>query len=91
MSTNCTAGQYRKGNREELASREEREAEILSGYLPPQVGEEELRSAIATLVETEGLAGPAAIGAIIKAMMTKYAGQTDGGTINKIARAVLGL
>ncbi len=82
---------YHKGDREELASKEEREAEILAAYLPPQVDEEELRSAITTLVESEDLAGSAAIGAIMKTMMARFAGQADGGTINKIARDVLGL
>jgi len=88
---NESAEQYRKGNREELAAKEEREAEILAAYLPPQVDEEELRSSIAALVESEGLAGPAAIGTIMKTMMAKYAGQTDGGTVNKIARKLLGV
>ena len=86
-----SAEQYRKGDREELASKEEREAEILASYLPPQVDEEELRSSIAALVESEGLAGPAAIGTIMKTMMAKYAGRTDGGTVNKIARELLGV
>lgn len=83
--------QYRKGGREELAAQEEREAEILAEYLPPQVDEDTLRSAIADLVEEQGLSGPAAIGAIMKTMMAKYAGQAEGGTINKVAREVLGL
>ncbi len=86
-----SAEQYRKGDREELASKEEREAEILASYLPPQVDEEELRSSIAALVESEGLAGPAASGTIMKTMMAKYAGRTDGGTVNKIARELLGV
>jgi uncharacterized protein YqeY len=83
--------QYRKGGREELAAKEEREAEILARYLPPQVDEETLRSAIADLVKEQKLSGPAAIGTIMKTMMAKYAGQAEGGTINKIARDVLGL
>ena len=83
--------QYRKGNRDELADKEQREADILSAYLPPQVDEDELREAIAALVEDQGLSGPAAIGAIMKTMMPKYAGRADGATINKIARELLGL
>lgn len=86
-----SAGQYRKGGRAELAAKEDREAAILSNYLPPQVEEQELRAAITEIAEKEGLSGPAAIGAIMKAMMAKYAGRADGGTINKLAREVLGL
>ena len=82
--------QYRKGNREELAAREEREAEILSAYLPPQIDEDELRAAITALVKDQDLSGPAAIGTIMKTMTSRFAGRAEGGTINKIAREVLG-
>ncbi len=85
-----SAEQYRNGAREELAAKEEREAEILEAYLPPQADEGELRAEIAALVEAEGLSGPAAIGTIMKAMMAKFAGRAEGGTINRIAREVLG-
>ena len=84
-----SAKQYRNGGRSELAESEEAEAEILAGYLPPPVSDDELRSAIRALVEREGLAGPAAIGRVMKEMMAEYSGRADGGTINRIARDVL--
>ena len=84
-----SAEQYRKGNREELAAKEEREAEILGGFLPPPVTEEELEEAIQDLAQTEGLSGPGAIGPVMKAMLERFAGRTDGGTINRVARRVL--
>ena len=81
--------QYRKGNRDELADKEEREAEILSAYMPAQADEAEIRAAIVALVEEQGLSGPAGIGVVMKSMMAKFAGQADGGTINRIAREIL--
>ena len=84
-----SADQYRKGGREELADNEDAEAEILAGYLPPAVDENELEQAIAGFIEQEGLSGPAAIGRVMKEMMAKFSGRTDGGTINRIAREVL--
>ena len=84
-----SAEQYRKGNREELAVAEEAEAEILGEFLPPQVGEDELRTAIEALVESENLEGPAAIGRVMKEMMARYSGRAEGATINSIAREVL--
>ena len=86
-----SAEQYRNGGRAELADREEREAEILGVYLPAEASEEEIRSAIATFVATEGLTGPAAIGAVMKAMMARFGGRADGGVINRLAREILGL
>ena len=85
-----SAEQYRVGGREELAEREEREADILAVYLPEEVGEEELRAAIVALVEERSLAGPAAMGQVMKEMMTRFAGRADGGVINRLAREVLG-
>lgn len=84
-----SAEQYRKGNREELAQAEEAEAEILGEFLPPQVGEDELRAAIEALVASEKLEGPAAIGRVMKEMMARYSGRAEGATINLIAREVL--
>lgn len=84
------ATQYRDGDREELAAKEEREAEILTGYLPEQASEDEIRTAIQALVEEQGLEGPKAIGVIMKAMMAHFGAKADGRTINQLAREVLG-
>ncbi len=81
--------QYRKGDRPELAAKEDREAEILGAYLPQQVGEDEIRSAIEEYVAAEGLSGPRGIGPVMKAMMARFGGTADGKTINQVARQVL--
>ena len=81
--------QYRQGNRQELAEREEREAEILQAYLPPEVGEDELRAAIGDYVSAEGLSGPQAMGRVMKEMMRRFAGRADGATVNRLAREIL--
>jgi hypothetical protein len=84
-----SATQYRAGGRDELADKEEREAAILEAYLPAAVPEEEVREAIQAFVAEQGLSGPAAIGPIMKEMLGRFAGRTDGGTINRIARDIL--
>jgi len=84
------AEQYYKGERPELAEKEEREFKILADYLPEQVSDEEVRAAICVLVKEEGLEGPRAIGVIMKSIMAKFGSQADGRTINRIAREVLG-
>ena len=81
--------QSRQGGRQELAEREEREAEILQAYLPPAIGEEELAAAIREFVAAESLAGPQAMGTVMKEMLHRYSGRTDGGTINRLARDIL--
>ncbi len=84
-----SAEQYREGERTELAEKEELEAKILDAYLPPSIGEEEIRAALAEFIAAEGLSGPSAIGPIMKEMLARFAGQTDGGTINRLARELL--
>jgi uncharacterized protein len=84
--------QFRLGNRPELAEREELEAEILAAYLPQQASEDELRQAIAAIVvETsgQGLAGKAALGAVMKAALARFGGSADGATVNRIVRELL--
>jgi|CXWL01.1.fsa_nt_gi uncharacterized protein YqeY len=84
-----SADQYTKGGRPELAAKEEQEIVLLGAYLPRQVDEAVLRAAIAELVTSQSLSGPAALGAIMKAMMARFAGQADGATVSRLAREIL--
>jgi uncharacterized protein YqeY len=84
-----SVAQYRTGGREELAAKEESEAKILAAYLPAQVDEGQIRAAIQEVVTARGLAGPAAIGPIMKEMLARFGSAADGATINRIAREVL--
>src|ERR1700759_3845365 len=63
------AAQYHTGHREELAAKEESEARILETYLPAQVDEGQIRTAIEEIVSSRGLSGPAAIGPIMKEVL----------------------
>ncbi len=82
--------QYRNAGREELASKEEREAKMLAEYLPAQVSEAEVRAAVEDLVRTEGLAGPAGIGRVMQTVLPRFKGRFDGKALQRIARDVLG-
>ena len=83
------ADQYKKGNRPELAAKEESEAKTLAAYLPAQVDEAQIRAAIQEVVSTRGLSGPAAIGPIMKEMLARFGSTADGSIINRLAREVL--
>ena len=84
-----SVSQYRAGNREELAAKEEAEIGVLESYLPAQVDEGQIRAAIEELVSSRGLAGPAGIGPVMKEMLARFGSSADGATINRIAREVL--
>jgi uncharacterized protein len=86
-----SAEQFRKGGREELATKEEAETEILQTYLPAEAGDEEIDSAVAAAIEETGAAGPQDLGKVMKAAMLKLAGKNaDGKRVNQTARAKLG-
>jgi len=84
------AAQYRAGQRPELAAKEDSEAAILAGFLPAAADEGEVRAAIAALIAERGLAGPQAIGPVMKEMLARFGTRADGATLNRIARELLG-
>ncbi len=83
------AEQFRKGDRPELAAKEDREAEILAEFLPKAASEDEIRAAVAEIVAAQGLSGPQAIGVVMKATLARFGGAADGATVNRIARELL--
>lgn len=76
---------YTKGNREDLASKERAEVELLEGYLPAQVGDDELRTAVQAAIA----GGAKNIGAVMGKVMPQFKGRAEGTRINAIAREEL--
>lgn len=79
------AEQMRDAGREELAQKEEAEAEILRSYQPPQLGEEEVRGYVRESIA----AGATDIGAVMKAVMPRVKGRFEGKELNRVAREEL--
>jgi uncharacterized protein YqeY len=79
------AGQMRSGGREELADKEESEAEMLSGYLPEGLSEEEVRAIVAEIVQ----GGLRELGPVMGRLMPRIKGRFDGKEANRIVREVL--
>ena len=83
--------QFRKGGREDLATKEEAEIEILQAYLQAEASEEEIGAAVAAAIAETGAAGPQDLGKVMKAVMSKLAGKNaDGRRVNQVVRAKLG-
>ena len=76
---------YEKGGREDLAAKERAEVAMLEKYLPPQVGEEELRSAVKAAIA----GGAVSIGAVMGSVVPRFKGRAEGSAINAIAREEL--
>lgn len=83
------AAQYIAGNRPELAEKENKEIEILAGYLPKQLGEEEVRKVVAEIIAKVGATSKADIGKVMGPVMGKLKGLADGNLVKKIVEEKL--
>ncbi|MFA5927338.1 MAG: GatB/YqeY domain-containing protein [Patescibacteria group bacterium] len=83
------ATQYRQAGREDLATKEMEELEILSAYLPAQLSDEEIRSMVQATIEELGATGPSQFGKVIGSVMSKTKGKADGSRVAKIVRELL--
>lgn len=79
------AEQMRGGGREELAAKEEQEAVFLQAYLPPQLGEDEVRALIRDAIA----AGATDVGGVMKQVMPRAKGKFDGKELNRLVREAL--
>ena len=81
--------QYRSGNREDLANKEQAEIEILSGYLPKALSEDELRAIVDEAVASSGASGMAGMGKVMGLVKAKVAGRADLGAVSAMVKARL--
>ena len=80
---------YREGGREELASAEEREAEIISAYMPEQLSDEELATIVGDAVAESGASSPKEMGKVMSLVMPKVTGRADGKRVSAVVREKL--
>ena len=80
---------YRKGGREDLAQKEEAECAVLKRFLPQQLSDKELRGLIQACIAEAGARGVQDLGNVMKLVMPKVAGRSDGKRVNELARELL--
>lgn len=83
------AEEFKKGNRPEMAAKEEQEMAILQAYLPAQMSEDELRTIIKDVIEQVGAKSKADMGKVMGALMPRVRGRADGGFVNKLVGEML--
>ncbi len=81
---------YRKGEREELALKEERELSVLEEYLPPQAGEETIREAIEDAIARVRPESPKDFGKVMGAVMKTLHGTADTDKVTEMIKERLG-
>lgn len=81
---------YRRGGRDDLARKEEAELEILQAYLPQPLTEQEVQTLIRESIAELGATGVQDLGKVMKQVMPKVSGRTDGKRVNELAKLLLG-
>ena len=82
---------YQKGGREDLVGKEHRELEMIKGYLPEQMGEDQIRELARVAIQESGAAGITDMGKVMGALMPKVQGQADGSVVSNVVRELLGI
>src|SRR4051812_4256244 len=83
------AEQFREAGRDELATGEEAEAELIAGYLPAELSDNEVRDLVVRAVADTGASSPKDMGNVMKAVMPAVGGRADGKRVSSHVREVL--
>ena len=84
-----SASAYRDGGREDLAGREEAEAELIQAYLPEQLSDEELQAIVGDAVAEAGASSPQELGRVMSVVMPRVQGRADGKRVSALVREKL--
>ena len=81
--------QFEQAKRDDLADAEKRELEVLSAYLPQQLGDAELDQAVAAALAESGAAGVKDMGKVMALLKPRLAGKADMGKVSGLVKAKL--
>jgi uncharacterized protein YqeY len=80
---------YRDGGRAEAAEAEEREAEIISSYMPEQLSDADLRAIVGDAVAESGASSPQEMGKVMSVVMPQVKGRADGKRVSAAVKEIL--
>jgi uncharacterized protein len=72
---------FAAAGRDEQAAAERAEGEILAGYLPAELTDDEIAALVAAAIAEAGATGMAAMGRVMKAVTSQVAGRADGARV----------
>jgi uncharacterized protein YqeY len=81
---------YEAAGRAEQAAAERFEAELIDGYLPQQLSDEELAALVDAAVAETGASEKRQMGEVMSALMPKLGGRADGKRVSMAVRERLG-
>jgi uncharacterized protein YqeY len=80
---------YREAGRAELAASEDSEAQLITGYLPAELGESELREIVERALKDSGAESVRDMGRAMGVAMAAVDGRADGKRVSGLVRAAL--
>ena len=80
---------FKEQGREDLAKDEDFQIDVLSVYLPEQMGEDEVRKVVQDTIAQVGAAGPQDMGKVMGPVMGKLKGKADGKLISVLVKEEL--
>ena len=82
--------QFEKAGRDDLITIETSELEIITPYLPEQLGEDEINALIDSALEQTGATSVKDMGKVMGQLKPKLQGRADMGAVSALIRAKLG-
>jgi uncharacterized protein YqeY len=79
----------KKANRPDLIKKAEEEIDILNGFLPQPLSDDELRELVKQAIDESGASSMAEMGKVMGVLMPKIRGKADGKVANQIVRELL--
>jgi uncharacterized protein YqeY len=81
---------FRKEGREDLANQEIFQLNIITGYLPKQLSEDEVKAELQRIIVLVGAQGPKDMGKVMGTATKQLAGKADGKLISEWVKKLLG-
>ena len=81
--------QFEKASRTDLVDVEKAELQVLSAYLPQQLGQAEVQKEIDSVISETCAASPKDMGKVMAALKTRLAGKTDMGKVSALVKSKL--
>jgi uncharacterized protein YqeY len=80
---------FGEAGRQDLVDKEERELQVLLGFLPRQMTREEVAALAAAAIAESGAQGARDMGKVMKAMMPHVTGRADGKMVSEVVKELL--
>jgi hypothetical protein len=82
--------EFTKAGRIDLAAKEQAELEVLNGYLPEEIGHDEILAAVQSVIAATGASGRKDTGKVMRELSGQLRGRADMRAVNEVVQELLG-